>query len=211
MSEGSLCINLLKKILLMAGIRPVTMSLVCKRWKRVIDELSMHEKWSHQLDLARAANVPLSGFFSLDPFVDIDVYERDVMYFVQTLRQLPSAYAYGTGKCSVYMAESGQIATITSYYTVYWKWHQFDYVHVSPEGLPYVSNLKCFNGQYTWSGNAIIHRTRKFIYGVCPHGMGTAEINGKVYVNICADYGALRRPTRVPVYPDMTANLFGHI
>lgn len=49
MSMGRLCVDLLKKILLLAGIKPVTFSLVCKRWKHVIDHLSLREKWGHQL------------------------------------------------------------------------------------------------------------------------------------------------------------------
>ena len=215
MSEGLLCVNLLKKILLMAGIKPVTFSLVCKRWRRVIRSLTLKEKWSYQLELARQANVYCADIFDFDMFNDaseiVEMTDKDIIYFVQKPTTIP-LYGFKYNKNCLVRRDGGEIAFLFPGMRLYGGNKLFTSLRAyHDEGHAIVTGLRAFTGQYIWNGEVVcteIHNTYCMIArNVLPHGQGDACVNGTWYYNVRAEFGCLYREGQAVVFPDMTQNL----
>lgn len=208
--EGSLCVNLLKKILLIAGMRPVTFSLVCKRWKRVVDQLSQREKWGYQLKLAIEANVPLAPFFTFD-ILDENEEDARVIFFVQKLTATGFEFYYNKGKCAVQHNDK-QIVFKLPGYRLFGPCKRFESLRVY-DGLrcPQVSAFKAFGDQYIWDGEVMCKEVNEsygaFIFYVLPHGNGDALVKGVLYEDIYAHFGCLHFENEPAVFPDMTQNI----
>lgn len=96
--------HILKKILLLAGVRPVTFLKVCKAWKRVIDSMTLAEKYGYQLKLAQEAGVIGTSVFSFDVF-----QKEEEMYFMRRVLKRSKYIWHFQGGVTVYFGESLQL------------------------------------------------------------------------------------------------------
>ena len=205
------CNHILKIILLHAGIRPVTFSLVCKRWRQLVRGLTFEEKWSYQLQKAREAKVFLADKFSFENILGLECPTNLLLlYFAHKLtRKDDKTYTYGDFT-----------VTFTGNYDVIVDGPNFTYFNASKrfkslmhyknfDGGTFVYDLTCFGGQYQWTGDVMIAQTSPtYINAMIPNGRGFATINGRTF-EVYASYGVLHwdYPSSNIVYPDMTANL----
>lgn len=215
MSMGRLCVNLLKKILLLAGIKPVTFSLVCTLWQRIIDNLSMREKWGHQLELAKRDGIYCTDIFDFAIFDEADDFasfmEEHIIYFVQKPKPCNPGYQYH-GNCMVQRYRD-QIMFEFPKMRLYGRCELYASLRVyGDQGYALVTGLNAFHGQYVWNGEVYCTELRNRFgicaFGVIAHGVGDAFIQGIWFHHIRAEFGCLYPEGGTVTFPDMTQNLF---
>ena len=205
------CHHILKIILLYAGIRPVTFSLVCKRWRQIVRGLTLEEKWSYQLQKAREAKVFLADKFSFENLLGLQctfaLTDYSLLYFAHKLiRKGDITYTYGD--FTVTCTEDIDVIVDGPKFTYFADSKRFkSLIHYKTFAGTFVYDLKCFQDQYQWTGKVMIEQQSLsyLITGMVPHGHGVAKIKGRS-CSVVASYGVLHW-NDVNNYPDMTANL----
>lgn len=180
-------------------------SLVCKQWYHILrkyPEIVWRRKAQEVLKRHGCPKHLADHFFVPQKLLNVVtlecllswIYEKDPNTHLKSSKDFRIGKTRLFGRRHLLIIVKNDEDSKFHYSTQYEDIREYD----SGGDLVKVYDEKMFNGQYYWTGP---------VCNSCPHGLGTAVVQGQIYHNVYAQWGILMNQEDDEDYPDMTQNL----
>lgn len=184
-------------------------SLVCKQWYRILrkyPEIVWRRKAQEVLKRHGCPKHLADQFFVPQKLVEVVqlkpllswIYEKDPNTYSNSYKNFRIGNMRLFGKNYLLIIIKTDEEREIDYCTQYEDIREYDIT----KKVVKVHDTKMFNGQYYWTGP--VAGSDAYL---CPHGFGTAVVQGQTYHNVYAFWGILMNQEDDEDYPDMTQNL----